>query len=122
MHSALLPHFEFWLYGETAPLPERKRKDGYIYLATSDVLNATKIGCSKGTIQALQNRYVTCYGPSVILYTAEVADCFQKEHVMHTAFSHLNVGNELFKKAGLAQYLKAMQKMSSGLSVWCTAD
>lgn len=88
---------------------KRKRGlSGYIYVATSNILNAAKIGMWRGSIDNLKKRYTTPYGPTLQIHTAVVDDCVGAEALLHKQFQHRNLGGELFEKQFILEYIDAL--------------
>ena len=82
---------------------------GYVYLITSPITSAIKIGRSR-TFESLLKRYVTAYGPDLSIYARYVADCVVTEKRLHAHFKRkgYNLGGELFQKQHAAQYVNAL--------------
>ena len=67
VHPAVAKHLQHWCLQI-----KRKRSDsGYIYAATSPIINAVKIGMWSGSIDNLRARYITPYGPDLATGSAE---------------------------------------------------
>ena len=54
-------------------------------------------------MERLRNRYVGLLGPDIQLVTKEAVDRVESERLMLEEFAHVNVVNEIFEKAALAQ-------------------
>ena len=53
----------------------KKGASGYVYLATSPLLNAAKIECWTGSLANLKSQYTTPYGPQLEIEKVFVSDC-----------------------------------------------
>ena len=100
IHESLAPFLTSWLYEGRPP----RGVAGYIYTATSDVLDAVKIGRWRGSLESLRSRYITPYGPKLQLHTQHVKDCLAAEELLHKHFQASNLGGELFCKSRLREY------------------
>lgn len=92
----------------------RKRKrdgSGYVYAVTSKCLDAVKIGLWTGSLDRLKARYITPYGPTLVIWHAMVEDCVAAEAALHQKFRSHNMGGELFDKSQLEHYLKAIEDL-----------
>lgn len=85
-------------------LPEQT-KAGYVYMATSPIVNAVKIGHWGGSIDKLRARYITPYGANLTLITTWVEDRKEAEAILHKRFSDHCITNELFEKEHIWYYL-----------------
>ncbi len=106
VHPAVLPDLQRW-----CSYKKRKRAAGYIYVVTSDVLNAAKIGLWSGSTDNLRARYLTPYGPTLEMTTAIVSDCGAAEAELHRRFEQHSLGGELFDKRFLQDYKDAILGM-----------
>lgn len=85
---------------------------GYVYLATSPLLDAVKIGCWTGSLANLKSRYMTPYGPDVQIEHVFVPHCVSSENQMHVRFLNFNRGGELFDKAHALEYSDALRSLT----------
>ena len=93
---------------------ERQRsREGRVYLVTSDVLNAVKIGSWSGTLDNLRMRYTTPYGPTTTVETVWVEDRLKMEAHLHNRFEDHNLGGELFDKAHYEKYASALNEVGT---------
>ncbi len=90
----------------------KKGTSGYVYLATSPLLNAVKIGCWTGSLANLKSRYMTPYGPDVQIEHVFVPNCVSSENQMHVRFLNFNRGGELFDKAHALEYSDALRSLT----------
>ena len=86
---------------------------GYVYLVTSPVLNAVKIGCWSSSLCELRSRYATAYGPGVAVQARFVRDCFKTERDLHRMFKDQCLGGELFSKDYVKEYTEALVAVST---------
>ena len=86
---------------------------GFLYLASSRILNAVKIGRWKGNLDKLRKRYSTPYGPTLQLHMVYVGDCHKAESAMHCKFCSSNLGGELFSKELMHRYVEALEEYST---------
>lgn len=93
---------ESWLRNLETP---KETKAGYVYMVTSPILNAVKIGHWGGCIDKLRARYVTSYGANLTLITTWVEDRKEAEATLHERFSDRCITNELFEKEHMWYYL-----------------
>ncbi len=84
---------------------------GYVYLATSPLLDAVKIGCWTGSLANLKSRYLTPYGPDVQIEHIFVPHCLSSENQMHVRFLNFNRGGELFDKTHALEYSDALRSL-----------
>ena len=92
---------------------ENRDPSGLIYIVTSPLLLAVKIGQWGGSVEELHYRYRTMYGQNLQLAFTRVDDRFQAEREMHVTFRSKNISNELFERDGWVkyeQYLNSMNK------------
>lgn len=81
-----------------------------MYIVTSDVLDAVKIGYTKGTHEKLRQRYITCYGRNMTIRSRRFADAARMERVIHVRFEDLRKSGELFDKRYLDRYIRIYAK------------
>jgi hypothetical protein len=84
--------------------------EGYVYLVSSPLLNAVKIGMWRGTVDALRARYATCYGADLSLKLFYTRDARALEGTTHAHFDHIRLSNELFAKEHIALYGDFIEK------------
>ena len=104
VHPKVAERLERWL-----EKPKKTGRDGMVYIITSNVLDAVKIGCCRGSMHNLYKRYKTCYGEDLQVRKKYVADCREAEVVLHEKFAHHCITGELFAKSHLQEYIKALQ-------------
>ena len=90
----------------------QKTGSGYVYLATSPLLDAVKIGCWTGSLANLKSRYLTPYGPDVQIEHVFVPNCVSSENQMHVRFLEFNRGGELFDKTHALEYSDALRSLT----------
>lgn len=86
--------------------------EGLVYIITSDVLDAVKIGYTKGTNEKLHRRYVTCYGQNMTIHCRRFNDAVRMEKVLHVRFDEHRKTGELFDKRYFGRYIEFMEKLS----------
>lgn len=89
-----------------------KRND-LVYIASSPLMYAVKIGIWSGTIRSLFSRYMTYYGPMVKLSVyfskaKETKDTIEKKFCQH--FNENHIGGEIFDKSCLNLYKSYLQE------------
>lgn len=95
---------------------------GLIYIVTSPLLLAVKIGHWGGDVEALHYRYRTMYGQDLQMVYQAVDNRFVAEHQMHMVFASLRISNELFARDGWPEYeryIRAQNVSSFTLSERC---
>jgi hypothetical protein len=106
VHPALAADLHRWCSNK-----EERQSAGYVYTATSPLLNAVKIGCWTGSVSNLRKRYITPYGPELELQVAHVADCIGTEAKLHAEFDSYRKCGELFDKMHAQVYATALDKL-----------
>lgn len=87
-------------------------EQGLVYVVTSDVLEAVKIGYTKGTYEKLHRRYVTCYGRNMTIRCCRVANAVRMEKAMHVRFEAHRKSGELFDKQYIELYIDFLEKLT----------
>lgn len=108
VHPRMQEHLANW-----CSYKRKRTVSGYVYSATSDLLQAVKIGMWRGSLDGLKSRYATPYGPGVAVHSVFVDDCAACESSLHRRFDRHNLGGELFAKSNLDDYIAAMEAMAS---------
>lgn len=108
VHPDLRVHLETWCEQRN-----RKAKPGLVYLVTSNVLSAVKIGSWKSTGRSLRSRYATSYGQNVNIDSVFCGDCRAAEVEIHRAFAEHRLSGELFDLANLPDYQRALEVLRS---------
>lgn len=92
-------------------LVERSKK-GSVYIVTSPLLDAVKIGMWTGTDKSLRGRYLTSYGPDLEITVFRSPDCRQLETAAHRALDEYRLYPkcELFEK-GATDYKAVIRKV-----------
>jgi hypothetical protein len=80
-----------------------KKRDGFVYMATSPLLNAVKIGMWTGTYERLRGRYLIYYGQHLDLKAILTRDCRKLEILAHLKLKEFKISGELYRK-GAADY------------------
>lgn len=101
IHPRLLPVLQQWCAAA------RAARAGFVYVVTSDLLDAAKIGRWTGSLDALHGRYATYYG-NVQLHHVSVDDCFLAEAELLYKFRGHHIRGELFAKQPLQEYIAAL--------------
>ncbi|AGF85692.1 hypothetical protein QJ854_gp090 [Moumouvirus goulette] len=83
---------------------------GYVYIVTSPVINACKIGFWRSSLKSLRSRYITSYGNNLILHTFLTKNAYKLEQLCHKYFMEYNISNELFDKKYINKYIKFLNK------------
>ncbi len=83
---------------------------GYVYIVTSPVINACKIGFWRSNLKSLRSRYITSYGNNLILHTFLTKNAYKLEQLCHKYFMEYNISNELFDKKYINKYIKFLNK------------
>jgi hypothetical protein len=78
---------------------------GCVYIVTSNILNAVKIGMWRASISSLYSRYTTCYGSNINIDYFYTKNVRLIERNVHTFFDHYRITNELFKKEYYSEYI-----------------
>ena len=78
---------------------------GMIYLVTSPLVNAVKIGYWRGSIDGLKTRYGLSYGNNLEIHYKETNNVRKSEKQIHNYFREFNICNELFEKNNLQSYI-----------------
>ena len=86
-------------------IESENNKIGYVYLVTSNILDAVKIGMWRSNISSLYKRYITCYGSDIKIDYCLTLDARKSEKLIHNNFEQYNITNELFNKQYYNDYL-----------------
>jgi hypothetical protein len=78
---------------------------GVVYICSSPLVNAVKIGYWTGNITSLQSRYKMIYGKDVFLICKNVENAHDIEKQIHTEFKQFNISGELFQKDNIQLYI-----------------
>jgi len=103
-------------YAITIPTLFQKRY-GYVYLITSPLLNAIKIGYWRSTYELLRSRYVTPYGNDLYIHTITSYDVIEMEKKVHNRFDKYRITNELFEKKYLNKYIEYVNKHDDNINI-----
>jgi hypothetical protein len=82
-----------------------KNNIGYVYIVSSDLLNAVKIGMWRSNIESLYSRYITCYGSNLHIDYFLTSNARELEYNTHTYFKKNRITNELFDKKYYSNYI-----------------
>lgn len=77
-------------------MAEKLPQCGYIYIITSPVLLAMKIGKTSGGSNLLYSRYVTAYSCKLEMYMIESTNINDDEKKVHARLKYANISGELF--------------------------
>jgi hypothetical protein len=80
-----------------------KKRHGFVYMATSPLFNAVKIGMWTGTYERLKGRYLVYYGQHLDLKAIPTRDCRKLEVLAHLKLRNFKISGELYRK-GAADY------------------
>lgn len=83
----------------------KKMDIGLVYCITSVLVNFTKIGVTRNSLQSLKKRYHTYYGNDLKLEVVATLNPFQLEKMAHKHFYEYKLSKELFKKENFQQYI-----------------
>jgi hypothetical protein len=84
---------------------------GMIYVVTSPLFNAVKIGLWSGVYNRLYSRYSAIYGRTVIISTVNVNNVRESEKQIHKHFKKYNIQGELFIKEHYQEYIDYLQEL-----------
>ena len=73
-------------------------KIGFIYIVSSNLLDAVKIGMWRSNIESLYSRYITYYGKNIHINYFLTNDVKELENKIHKFFIKYKITNELFDK------------------------
>jgi len=82
---------------------------GLIYIISSPLIHAIKIGYWTDTINNLKSRYIMVFGKDIELYYKNVENAREREHQMHEEFQKYNISGELFEKENLKLYVDFLE-------------
>ncbi len=82
-----------------------KNKIGYVYIVSSNLLDANKLGMWRSNIESLHSRYITYYGKNVHIDCFLTADARSLESKIHKHFKKYRITNELFDKLHYDKYV-----------------
>ena len=74
------------------------------------ILNAVKIGMLRGNMEGLRKRYLTYYGPEMILFAFECTNASKLEKKTHIHFNKYCLHSELYDKKYLNEYVAYIEK------------
>lgn len=103
VHPTVATHLLHWLKRKGT-----KGQAGYVYVCTSPLLAAVKIGSWRGSVSNLRKRYRTPYGPQTEVHVQAVSNCLTSEVELHEQFRKHCLGGELFDKTYMSLYLNAL--------------
>ena len=86
-----------------------KNTSGLIYIISSPLIHAIKIGYWTGTINDLKSRYIMVFGKDIELYYKNVDNAREREQQMHEEFQKYNISGELFEKENLKLYVDFLE-------------
>ena len=86
-----------------------QNKIGYVYIVSSNLLNAVKIGMWRSSIEALYSRYITCYGKNIHIDYFLTSNARELESKTHKYFENHQITNELFDKIYYNKYLEFIE-------------
>jgi len=95
------------------PITRRKEKEGFVYLVTSPVCNAIKIGSWRSCIKSLRTRYITPYGLDLVITAGRSTDCGATEKEMHKRFASHRINCELFAKEFHQEYIAVLKELTN---------
>lgn len=99
--SEIAQRLQYWL-----EIKKGENIKGLVYIISSHIINAVKIGRWKGDVKTLRKRYITYYGPDISIHFKEFEDCELAETEMLNYFSNDRIykEHELFKLDHLNNY------------------
>lgn len=86
-----------------------QNKIGYVYVVSSNLLDAVKIGMWRSNIDSLYSRYITCYGKNIHIDYFLTSDARKLENETHKYFNKYQITNELFDKIHYNKYIDFIQ-------------
>lgn len=86
-----------------------RKKVGYVYCVESSNVDVIKIGCWRGSINRLRQRYHTYYGDKINVYYFYTKDPRKLENECHKYFDEYKICYELFRKDQLQEYIKYLE-------------
>lgn len=106
VHPEIAKHLTHWVK-QTA---RKTDVTSMVYLVTSPILRAVKIGYWSGDIKGLRQRYQTLLGHDMWIAWVEVDDGALAEKRMHKTFAKERFSHELFDKQKMRAYLTELRK------------
>jgi len=100
------------------PVTREKEKEGFVYLVTSPLVDAIKIGSWRSCVKSLRNRYITPYGLKLVIRLGRTTNCAATEKKMHTKFASCRVSCELFRKEFYQEYITGLQELTENCQVY----
>ena len=82
-----------------------QNKIGYVYIVSSNLLDAVKIGMWRSSIETLYSRYITCYGKNIHIDYFLTSNARELEYKTHKYFKDYQITNELFNKMYYNKYI-----------------
>ena len=82
---------------------------GYVYIVSSNLLDAVKIGMWRSSIESLYSRYITCYGKNIHIDYFLTSNARELESKTHKYFKNYRITNELFNKIHYNKYLEFIE-------------
>jgi hypothetical protein len=79
---------------------------GYVYIVSSALLQAVKIGMWRSNIESLYSRYITYYGKDVHIDYFLTSNVRELENKIHTYFNDNRITNELFDNKRYNEYIE----------------
>jgi hypothetical protein len=86
-----------------------QNKIGYVYIVSSNLLDAVKIGMWRSSIEALYSRYNTCYGKNIHIDYFLTSNARELESKTHKYFKKYQITNELFNKLYYTKYYEFIE-------------
>jgi hypothetical protein len=83
-----------------------RNNTGYVYIVSSNLLNAVKIGMWRSNIESLYSRYITCYGNNIHIDYFLTNNVRELESKTHAYFKTYKITNELFDKNYCNKYIE----------------
>ena len=80
-----------------------------VYIVSSNLLNAVKIGMWRSNIESLYSRYITCYGKNIHIDYFLTNNARKLESKTHEHFNKYQITNELFNKNYYSEYVKFIE-------------
>ena len=82
---------------------------GMVYIVSSNLLNAVKIGMWRSNIESLYSRYITCYGKNIHIDYFLTNNARKLESKTHEHFKKYQITNELFNKHYYSEYVNFIE-------------
>jgi hypothetical protein len=83
----------------------------------SPLIGYIKIGFWRGSLASLGSRYVTYYGKNIKIFHVYTRYAYELEQKCHFKFFKYSLGNELFEKKYLDEYIKYLEENKEAIDI-----